>query len=452
MKNILCHVGPWSEKLYHSIASQISPSSKISILSGHPACDQSGLFNYYHKLVKSKKSIDQKTITPLELDIILRCRLLRSMERQTALLHLRAMWDAVGGVLDRTVPDLILSETIDSYIMDVLFFQSRQRNIVFIGLVSSFVSGYFRITARGEYTNSRKVDFIEVRKVSERLLKKKYKPDFIHNSDSKLWFYALSRWARNIVKVPYFFLLRLNSRERYNYHNWATFVVSKQWFHFFPALHLGKRNWNELVNKSSKKIIYVPLQMIPEATVDYWCEEIEAADYNRYFVGLVQKFSSDFTLLIKEHPNVLGYRNPEFYTQLCKFESVIFAPTSANSHDLIEASDAILVWTGSVGFEAAIRGKAVLTTCKPYYLSGSVFKHINLDTPLHEITAHIDLIDKNLTEENRDALVAHLLSGILPGRHTVDGSWSADNAQHCEDAKNIAVQLKAYLEYAPSEI
>ena len=49
---------------------------------------------------------------------------------------------------------------------------------------------------------------------------------------------------------------------------WATQLISMQWFHLFPQLSLGIKNWNEELVKVNKKIIYIPLQMYPEATVD----------------------------------------------------------------------------------------------------------------------------------------------------------------------------------------
>ena len=116
MKKILCHVGPWSDKHYQFIAKEISLEAEISILSGHPTCDQTGLFENYHRRITQPVRDASLNETELELDIILRCRLLRSLDRSTALFHLRAMWEAMNVVLDRVKPDLVLTETIDSLV------------------------------------------------------------------------------------------------------------------------------------------------------------------------------------------------------------------------------------------------------------------------------------------------------------------------------------------------
>ena len=452
MKKILCHVGPWSVDQYTFIAKSLSPSANIVILSGHPECDKSKLFERYFELIrKVDGKCEQELSTSDELNVVLRCRLLRALSRPKALIHLRAMRKAIQEILDRENPDLILTETIDSYIMDLLHIESKKRKIRFIGLVPTFINGYFRITARGEYVPSRYVSSDEVDKVLQQLLKRSYQPSFLKNNNSRLWMYVVGRWLRNVIKIPYFLLRRLNHRERFNYHNWATLFVSVQWFHWFPTLNMGNKKWLAMVNQNKKKTIYIPLQMIPEATVDYWCEEIDAVDYDAYLIKLIQNLNNDFTFLIKEHPNVLGYRNPKLYRKLCEIDSVVFAPTNTNSQELIDISDAVLVWTGSVGFEAAIRGKPVLTMCNPYYASGDCFKKINLNTPADEIKQHMSVVNKHQVEQRSLDLIAHVLSGALPGRYIIDGSWSVSNAQHVAYAENISTQLKCYLNYISSQ-
>lgn len=443
---ILCHVGPWSLDHYQFIGKELAINADVKVVSGHPRCDGVAYFQRYYELVMQTKDC-QTSASEREHDIILRCRLLRALPKSIALKHLRAAWLAMGEMLDREKPDLILSETIDSYVMDVLWFQALERGIQFIGLVPTFISGYFRISARGEYNSSRRVSTDEANSVLDRLLQKSYRPDFIKNSDSKLALYGLGRWLRTLLKIPYFSIKRLNRLEKYNYHNWATLIVSKHWFCWLPCFSVGDIDWKKKIDYLGRPVIYIPLQMIPEATVDYWCEDLAAVDYDAYLVRLVQHLSTDFTIMIKEHPNVLGYRNPKLYRLLQKNSHVVFVPTAVNSHELIEAADAILVWTGSVGFEAAIRGKPVLTTCKPYYRVGPMFKDVDISTTAHEIKNFISTVPAHNIDEIQQELIKHVLSGALPGQYIIDGTWSPANREHQQYAQNIAQQLRAYMQF-----
>lgn len=447
VNRIMCHVGPWSLKQYCFIAKKLSPGANVSVVSGHPKCDQVGFFNRYLQILEREKGSRAMDATQEDLDIILRCRLLRAVSREDAVRHLGAARRAIGEVLDAQKPGLILSETIDSYVMDVLYAEARGRGIPFIGLVPTFISGYFRVSARGEYVPSREVSEAEAAEVLDRLLKKSYRPDFIKSSDRKLMLYATGRWLRNLAKVPYFVLKRLNRLERFNYHNWATLHVSIEWMHAMPALFVGTTNWRDRLGQSEKPVIYVPLQMFPEATIDYWCEDLEAVNYHAYLLRLLEHLGHHFTLLVKEHPNVLGYRNPRLYRQLMALPSAVLAPTTANSHDLIEAANAVLVWTGSVGFEAAIRGKPVLTTCRPYYQTGPLFRHVDLTTSADDINSFMRAAGKVDLEATRRLMIKHILSGTLPGRYIIDGSWNSDNPEHVRYAVNIAQQLRRHLTF-----
>lgn len=446
MRKILCHVGPWSLEHYKHIAKSLIPDASVVVVSGHPKHDDVGYYSNYHKSVSSPTLCVDVTIDQ-ENEIILRCRLLRALPRPVALRHLRASWLSMGKMLDEIQPNLILTETIDSYVMDVLYFQARDRGIPFLGLVPTFISGYFRVSARGEYVKSREVSDAEADEVLHRLLQKSYRPDFIKSNDRKLMLYAMGRWLRNLVKLPYFTMKRLNQTERFNYHNWATLYVSMEWMHPIPSLFVGDANWHDRVSSSEKPIIYVPLQMFPEATIDYWCEDLEPVNYHTYLLKLLEHLGHNFTLLVKEHPNVLGYRNPRLYSRLTALPSVILAPTTANSHDLIDAANAVLVWTGSVGFEAAIRGKPVLTTCRPYYQIGPLFRHIDLSTTEQEINGFIQNAASVDIFETRKIMIKHILSGTLPGRYIIDGSWRSDNSEHVRYADNIAHQLRRHLAY-----
>lgn len=446
MRKILCHVGPWSLEHYKHIANSLMPDASVSVVSGHPKCDNVEYYCEYHNLV-TEPEFSTTEIIDCENEIILRCRLLRALPKPIALRHLRASWVAMGGVLDKIQPDLILTETIDSYVMDVLYYQAMDRGIPFLGLVPTFISGYFRVSARGEYVKSREVSDTEADEVLNRLLQNKYKPDFIKSNNNQLMLYAAGRWLRNLVKLPFFAVKRLNQIERFNYHNWATLYVSIEWMHLIPSLFIGNAGWRDRVLKSEKPVIYVPLQMFPEATIDYWCDDLEAVNYHTYLVKLLAHLGHHFTLIVKEHPNVLGYRNPRLYSQLAALPGVIIAPTTTNSHDLIEAANAVLVWTGSVGFEAAIRGKPVLTTCRPYYQNGPLFKHIDLSTTEDEIKGFIQTAAAVDIVEMRKLMIKHVLSGALPGRYIIDGTWRSDNSDHVLYADNIAHQLHRHLAY-----
>jgi len=443
---ILCHVGPWCEEQYKTIASGVDASSDVTITSGFRAVDHSGLVdNYYKYFKKNEFEVVSEENGAQYTDIIQRCRLLRSLKKNDALRHLLAMQKSVEEMFDSISPDLVISETVDQYLMDLIYFESKKRGIPFVGLVVSFVNGYYRISARGEHTHLREPKDNEVDYLISTLQKRSYKPDVVKESVDYIISLAYKRWLKNALRIPYFMLKRYLTNERYNYHYWASELTAINNFDWFPNFNIGEDNWHEKLISSNKPVIYVPLQMFPEATIDYWCDVIENIDYENRLVEYIAVLSVDFQILIKEHPYVIGARSPGLYKRLSEIGGLITCPVYENSNTLVNLCDAVMVWTGSVGFEAALRGKPVLTVCEPYYVCGAQFLRLTSKISSAEILTFIKEQTKVLNNNEKQRIVKHILSGLLPGKYINDASWLRGNPQDVLDAKKIGAQIRQYI-------
>lgn len=443
--NFLCHAGPWSDVYLSNIVKHISVSNECITLSAHKRVDKSGVWDLYYSFL-SKYSDVKFSATEEDEDIILRCRLLRNIKRDESLLHLNSMRDAIRIVFDRYKPDIILSETIDSYIMDIMYFESLKRNIPFVGLVTVFLNGYFRISARGEHNVIREPAKREVLETLQVLENKDYLPDFVQKDKINPRNAILRKWFRNIIKIPYFTFKRFASGDFYNYHYWQSIIISKQWFHLCPRFEVGDGNWLEELSVVTKPIIYVPLQMVPEATVDYWCANTNVINYDRVLLEFISNHP-ELHFLIKEHPNVIGYRNPTLYKLLANLSNVTICPTQVNSNSLFEHYNAVLVWTGTVGFETVLRGKPVICFSHPYYFpSDQYFKLIRLDTDSADIISYIFQETHELASEQKIELISHLLSGVDKGRLIVDGTWDPSSERDTKEMILLAESLKRYIE------
>ena len=63
--------------------------------------------------------------------------------------------------------------------------------------------------------------------------------------------------------------------------------MCKQFFSLFPHKDIGNLKWENELNCKDKPSLYIPLQMFPEATVDYWCEDIKVIKY--FFLSILSK-------------------------------------------------------------------------------------------------------------------------------------------------------------------
>ncbi|MEZ8103068.1 capsular polysaccharide export protein, LipB/KpsS family [Vibrio bivalvicida] len=439
----LSHAGPWSDTYLEHIVKEISNDNENLILSAHKSVDSSGLWSMYYKQLDALKNVSFSS-SPIDDDIIVRCRLLRSISKNDALLHLNAMKNAIIDVFDRYGPDIVLSETIDSYIMDLLYFECKARGVPFVGLVTVFVNGYFRVSARGEYNFIRDVSDEEVEKVLKLLEDQTYLPGFVQKDKVGTTRKIITKWIRNLIKIPYFSLKRIMSGDFFNYHYWQSVITSKEWAHLFPRFEIGDREWKGKIKLVDSKVIYIPLQMIPEATVDYWCESSDIINYDQVLVDFIDSHK-ELHFLIKEHPNVIGYRNPKLYNILESKENVTICPTQTPSNLLIDYYDAAMVWTGSVGFEVALRSKPVLSLSPTYYFPDERFyKKISISTDSQEIVDYIDDYSE-LSNGDKNELVRHLLSGLDRGQLRVDGTWDENKDDDLEQMKVLSASLAKYI-------
>ena len=83
-------------------------------------------------------------------DIILRCRVLRSLDRNLALRMIGAMAQAIEVAFDDLHPDLILTFTMDRYVMDVMARLANARGIDFLEMTSSPIPDHVIFHRRGQ--------------------------------------------------------------------------------------------------------------------------------------------------------------------------------------------------------------------------------------------------------------------------------------------------------------
>ena len=72
------------------------------------------------------------------------------------------------------------------------------------------------------------------------------------------------------------------------------------------------------------------------------------------------------TLVVKEHPMAIG-REPDLLARIAAIRNVVVVAPETNTHDLIRAATFVAVIGSTVGLEALLHEKAVLTLGQPHY-------------------------------------------------------------------------------------
>lgn len=446
-KKTLCYLRPYNKSQLYSIAKLFRPKDEIKIFCEHPSVDQTGLpGKYYSYLKNNKKKINNKLFNKTEKkEIITRCRLLRNIKKKDALKHLDAMSLAINSVIRNEKPNLIFLQTVDNYISHIMYLICKRKKIKFIGIVTTPINNYFRITSLGECNFYKNYNKNLKYKIYKSYLKKDYVPVFNQKSISNPKKYIFLRWIRNSIKIPFFFIKRLISGDYYNYHSWSNYIVSLMNFNLFFPIEPGDKKWEEKINQN-KNTIYIPLQMFPEATIDYACEKIEYLDYYKNLFLFIKNHHNKFNIVIKEHPNIMGFRPPGFYKKIKHDNRVNVIPTYVNSNLVLNKIDCVLVWTGSVGFDALIRGIPVISFCNPYYASSNRFLKIDQKTSSKKILQHMTRFNKtNFKKKEALKITEYMAKQLLNGNYKYHVDWSYKNINDLKDIKIMANSLKRSL-------
>jgi capsular polysaccharide biosynthesis protein len=119
-------------------------------------------------------------------------------------------------------------------------------------------------------------------------------------------------------------------------------------------------------------------------------------------------------LVLKEHPVSIG-RNPvSFLRRLVKRENVHLVDPHTSSHELIRRSRAVIVISSTVGLEALLHGRPVLTMGQPFYAGYGVT--VDVDS-FRELGPAIARVLRFEPDRERTLQVLHaMMRSTLPGR------------------------------------
>lgn len=445
---ILCYHRPWLKKYFEAICYKAFPDEEIIFFSDFRKQDNSGFAEDFYRIFEQKIETELPPYVDKNqcAEIIKRCRLLRNLSSEVAENLIVAMSWAVQSLIEKYEPRLLVSVMVDSYVLDLLERCLKYNDKFFCGLVPVFVNGYFRITSNGELNRLRHPEEQEVNLALASILEENYKPTYLESHES---FFAYSkRNIRQSIKSIYFPLIRYFSGDSLNYHYWSTQLLAMQrtTHSYFKYKSLLCLNWLQIVNQSDKKKIFLPLQYYPEATIDYWVDDVDMIDYENKLPELVRKLSKSNLVIIKEHPAFVGFRAAKFYSDILSNKNVVLIPSKVPTNFVIEQCDIVGIWTGTVGFEAAIRGKPVISITKPYFSSNDWIKHVNSLDAFCKAVDEISLLKKEpITYSNQASMVRYVLEGSLVGKMIYKTELNEPETQ--KSIENIASSLQTYLSH-----
>lgn len=335
-------------------------------------------------------------------EIYARCRGLRAI-------HLHEAWDLVLKVshffikfFNKNNVKLIVSGTVDNYVMDLMFRFAQHFNVNCIGITDFFLfPDYKLVTKYGENSDIRIPSIEEVEKVVFRLENKEKSPLAISKSKAVLnaMWNGCSFYYRFVFRYIINYQLKGKLGYEYRFAPYLRhFYSPKQLlaFTYFDKITLSQ------IGKSRSDYIYIPLHWYPEATIDYWTDDFSKANYYQLLFRVLRFFGElGKKVILKEHPAFYFARPISIYKQIKQFPGVILLNPYVSTQDIFDVIDDVVVWNGSTGVEAIMANKNVYITTESYY-SGS---------KLPSYTAYGS--SSPLSKEERRELIERILRSTL---------------------------------------
>jgi hypothetical protein len=122
-------------------------------------------------------------------------------------------------------------------------------------------------------------------------------------------------------------------------------------------------------------------------------------------------------LVLKEHPVAIGRNSVRFLRRLTRREHVRLVDPHTSSHDLIRRSRAVIVISSTVGLEALLHGRPVLTMGQPFYSGYGVTVDVDSFRELPEAIARVLAFepDRERTLQVLHAMMRATLTGKPAG-------------------------------------
>ena len=383
-------------------------------------------------------------------DVIARCRLLRVLDRGTALRMIGAMWTTINHLLDAERPDLFLCFLVDRYILDLFERALRARGVRYVGIAIGVLAETVMFMSRGEYVVVREPSDDEVEHAVRTLTEPDFLPSYVPRQRFG-WPAFLRKYAHFTARWLAFEALRVLRRCPYDYRYLATRsaqsgfrVRLKDW----RVMRSVDRDWRRTFDATAPdRRVFVALSVNPEAAIEYWVRDLALVDYGTVLDRVTDRFAAEgYHLFVKDHPSQFGFRQIELIRRLVARGNVTFIPYEVAGQWLVANCGATFTWTGTVGLQAAFAGRCAVVEADAYYVVDGLFVTFRRALDIDGLPLRVAQFALPVSlDDARRALARHLLRATVPGDYLSWRDFSPSDPSHVARVASLVESLNTYL-------
>jgi len=382
-------------------------------------------------------------------EIILRCRSLRSLDRGLSMKMIGGMAQAIEAAFDDLDPALVLTFTIDRYVLDVMERIARARGIDFLEITASIIPDQIIFHRRGQLVPLRDPTPEELNKIVEILCTEDFSPVYVKSankfSSGRFW----QVFGYFVLRGAFFNVWRFIRQDRYNVHYIDALKRLKHKVRprDVAVLSFVQKDWEtrlEAVPKNRR--VFCGLQLFPEASLDYWLRSSDMLAHDDVIVRYCEVLgNAGYHTFIKDHPLQFGFRQRDLFERLSKLPSVTHVPYDVPANYMIERCDISVTFTGTVGFQAALAGLCSIVS-EPYYADEEHFLHVR---SFGEIEGIVDRLKQWRRPEDLEArrllIVRKLAAGGMQGDYFTWKNFDPQDEAARTRLKSLVRSLNQYL-------
>jgi len=407
----------WWKNIGESLASEYN----VKVITEHKTNVIDSLKDrfYYYLDKKNKKTF----FSDAEIDNIFdRCRVIRSLPKDLAVEMIISYENVFEELLSTKQFHYIFSFPIDRYPMDVLERVAKRYGVEYFEVTACLFDNTSMLLKRGKVVKmpngiEKSISFEEA---YSTLVSPKYTPVYVRKPKkyNKIKWLKVFSWqyARDIV----FKLIMILERDRRSLHYLDSQMYLKHkasLSDIFVNKYINYNYQEVMQNNPKEKNVIIALQLYPEASIDYWVEDMEIVNYEPFMLKRVKLLSNEgYNIFLKDHPLQFGFRQVKFIKDAIQLPNVHFLPYNSDINEMLENVSISVTTTGTVGLQAALRGIISIVT-PSYYSNSTDFIVLNSVNDLNMLNLKIQQqLGKPVNlEERRNRLIEHLYEISLAG-------------------------------------
>lgn len=355
-------------------------------------------------------------------DVIARCRVLRWLPRRRATAMALAMAEAMDNALTEVGPTAILSFPIDNYVSDVLDRRARARDIPYFELTTAIVPNLSMFLYRGRLIQrAAEPDPVTVDARTQEIIAPLFRSAYVKGASIFTPLKFLKTYLYFKARGFAFRAYSLLKRDPLNQHylDAQGFLGHKPRLSDIRIIKLIDQDWRErMAEFAPERRLFIGLQLIPEASIDYWIDDLGLIQHEDLLVDVAKAFSdAGYLILVKDHPLQFGFRQVQLLDRLKALPNVLIVPYEISGNEMVSLVDVCFTSTGALGMQAAMLGKKSIVAAH-YYTTPEdyiVYRTREEIADLPRRVAETPTLTPEQLQVRQHRIVSNLLRGCFTG-------------------------------------